>query len=511
MNHCTGCKKRTVLLCILMICVQLIGMTGCASQDIVSGLHEPVIDNDLVSDVVYDCITFKVGESWVDLSKDDSPVYVYPDTRVVYSLLGYSYFSDWVKNEDNYFSYVLDYLRETDGFDKVTVLKRMDPYVTADGRNAYISRLRINHEFDGMDSYWDTDLLIIPENKFFVLFTVVYRPDETVPLDIREVVDTATFDFASTDEETSESESVNSDEASILGGLSLEEGLYNRVLEFTDSNNFVIYFNPDNRGVSYSSGTYRAYFGEEAIKKVEESGNDAFENSVARIFKNVNASDYNEYYDYFDGIGDIVFIIFETKSIVDDAGNELQTSEQTLYVGAYYNNDHTLILYDENEELYLWWIPREDIPYFSVEGMTFYDKDSNIVVDFYDSDNFYIYADPDNRVTNFAYGNYKVYVGEEAFELLCENPDFGNTPEETDRYINNSLYQKVYRFPHYNIRYFGEDYLIAIVFDTKGFVASDDSGIDFSSLYFGYQIEENDVLVLSDGVNDNPYFWEKEE
>ncbi len=373
MNHCTGCKKRTVLLCIFMICVQLIGMTGCASQDIVSGLHEPVIDNDLVKDVVYDCITFKVGESWVNLSQDDFPMYVYPDTRVVYSFLGSGYFLDWVKNEDNYFSYVLDYLRENDGLDKVTVLKRMDPYVTADGRDAYISRLRINQEFGGVDCYWDTDLLIIPENKFFVLLTVVYPPDETVPLDIREVVDTATFDFESMDDATFDTEVEDSEEST-----------------------------------------------------------------------------------------------YDTESDIADQ-------------------------------------------VFSVEGMTFYDKDSNITVEFYDSDNFYVYADPDNTATNFAYGNYKVYVGETALELLYENPDFGNTKYETQRHILDTISQDIYTTPEYHIRDFGNGYIIAIVFDTKGFVASDDSGIDFSSLYYGYQIKENDVLVLSDGTKDNPYFWEKEE
>ncbi len=372
MNHCTGCKKRTVLFCIFMICVQLIGMTGCALKEPVNENPEPaVIDNDLVKDVVYDGITFKVGDSWKYCSVSDGrPFYVYPDTRIVYRLLGWGVFPDWAQNDDDYFTYVLECLRVLDSNEEVEVMERMSPYITADGRDAYISRLRIECKLNGIDNYWDTDLLIIPENKFHICFSVLHTPETIVPVDIREVVDTATFDFDS---------------------------------------------------------------------------------------------------------------IFDVKVDNEDEAkieNESDNADQV----------------------------------FSVEGMTFYDKDSNITVEFYDSDNFYVYADPDNTATNFAYGNYKVYVGEDAADLLYDNPDFGNSTHETTRHIYYTLLQDVYTNPDYHIRHFGEDYLIVIVFDTKGFVASDDdSGIDFSSLYYGYQIEENDVLVLSDGVNDNPYFWEKEE
>ena len=130
MKKIVGKKCYTVFLCVMMIFVQLIVMSGCTKTDIISQISEPVIDNDLVKEVVYDDVTFKVGESWV-LEEDEDSMYFYPGTRILYYVSCYGTFADFV-NEDNYIGYVLEYIRDTEGVDNVLVTERMTPYTTAD-------------------------------------------------------------------------------------------------------------------------------------------------------------------------------------------------------------------------------------------------------------------------------------------------------------------------------------------------------------------------------------------
>ena len=186
-------KRSSVIICALMMAVQLLTVTGCAANEHIPDSHEPIIDNDLVVDVVKDKVTFKVGQSWT-LADGTDNYYFYPGTLVMYYVSGSGSFGEY-GSEDNYFSYVLEFVRDHNSYSNVLVTERMTPYVTADNRNAYISRLKITESDDTMEVIHDTDLLIFPEEKYFVLFDAVHEPEETVPLDIREVVNTATFDL----------------------------------------------------------------------------------------------------------------------------------------------------------------------------------------------------------------------------------------------------------------------------------------------------------------------------
>ncbi|MBP5553501.1 MAG: hypothetical protein J6X94_01375 [Lachnospiraceae bacterium] len=310
-------------------------------EPVVENPEPAIIDNDLVKDVVYNHVTFNVGESW-ESGSDLKPSFIYPGTRVLYDVYGDGVFDTW--NEGEQYSYVLDKIRESRVHDKVYVMEEMTPYVTADGRFAYISRLRMKDNGEEFDMITDSDLLIIPGNRYYVMFSVCYRSDETVPLDIREIVDTATFDLGP----------VIPKDDSILEGYSYINDFDLSVIEFTDSENFVMYLYPNNRDEAYSRGTYRYYFGEEALRKVEELGNDTLENNVARLYGFEHASDYNEYVQHMNGTGFMVFIILETKDIVDLVGNEIQTSDQSFYVGEFLRINQTLYLIDEDGYSSIW-------------------------------------------------------------------------------------------------------------------------------------------------------------
>ena len=189
-----SCKKRSVVVaCALMMAVQMMGMTGCAAKDDAQGSGPQIVDNDLVVDVECNGISFKVGESWTP-AEDNEGVYYYPGGDFIYMVSMYGTYNDKTR-EDNFFNYALEEIRKVDFYKNVLVISGEEPYVTADGRDAFISRLKIIAVGGNMEITHDADLLVIPEDKFFVLFHVAHEAEETAPLDIRELVDTATFDF----------------------------------------------------------------------------------------------------------------------------------------------------------------------------------------------------------------------------------------------------------------------------------------------------------------------------
>ncbi len=370
MNYRIGCKKRTVLLCILMICIQLFGLTGCSFMNSLSAVNEPIIDNDLVAGVTYDYVSYRVGESWTPVSSEYS-LFVYPGSSILYGVLMYGTYSEYA-SEQNYFAYVLKDIRESDSIVYANVLEGEEPYTTADGREATISRLRLKQQSpDGAEFYHDADLLILPEEMYFFVFSVAYSEDETVPLDIREVVDTATFDF--------------------------------------EHDNSLSYY--------YEQG-------------------------------------------------------YEIISAPDP-------------------------------------VSEEEI--FSFEGVSFYDKTTDRAVEFADADSFFIYADPDNRSTDYAYGTYTIYNGEEAYEQVYANPEFGSTRDEAEYYIMGTFGQDFpSEFGDHGLSFHDEDFF-TIVFETKGFVTSkDDAGIEFPTMYYGFHVRDYDAMVMFDGSYDKYYIWEIE-
>ena len=119
MNCFFGYKKIKGFLIILMVMVQLFALNGCVATEHIPVAFEPIIDNDLVKEAVYDKITFKVGESWAPVN-GKSGMYFYPGTTILYYVSCSGSFNDFV-NEENYFDYVIQYLRDSDVANNVTV------------------------------------------------------------------------------------------------------------------------------------------------------------------------------------------------------------------------------------------------------------------------------------------------------------------------------------------------------------------------------------------------------
>ena len=319
-------KMRVFFFCALMIFIQLIAMTGCSKTDIVQEFHEPIIDNDLVVDVVWHDITFKVGESW-NHTGSESCMYLYPGTDILYFVSVYATFGDHV-NEENYITYAVDYIRDTESVDSVLVTESMVPYITADGRDAFISRLRLTQSGNGLELIHDADLVIIPDKNFFALFNVVYEPGEAVPLDIREVVDTATFDLGPSD-------------CNVVAGFSFYDEDWEALIDFTDSEKFVTYLDYDNRDILYSYGTYEFYMGEDAKEHVSEMKEYGLTKEEIEEVMPYHLGQYSEIGNHFQGERveeeDFIAIVFELEGAVDEEGNEKVYDETVavLYIGFY--------------------------------------------------------------------------------------------------------------------------------------------------------------------------------
>ena len=216
-----------------------------------------------------------------------------------------------------------------------------------------ISSIDLMSSDDNIEVIHDADLVIIPDKKFFALFNVVYEPGETVPLDIREVVDTATFDLGPS-------------VANLVKGFSFRDEYNDVLIEFTDSENFVTYVDAENRETYYSYGTYNIYMGDEAVEQVSllndygltrQDQLEVMPNMLAKysdIGKDPQAETVDE--------EDYVAIIFDIKGFVDEEGNEDKDEFKeftALYLGFYIEEYDALDLINMNTINYYYLVKEE--------------------------------------------------------------------------------------------------------------------------------------------------------
>ncbi|MBP5553502.1 MAG: hypothetical protein J6X94_01380 [Lachnospiraceae bacterium] len=332
------CGNKSIrFLCVLMIFVQLISMSGCSYVDeIIENIIPPIVDNDLVVEALYEnttdnlSATIKVGEQWTYL-QDTKCMYLYPGSNILYMVSGSGRFYG-LFNEENYFTYVLDYIRGRDYFKNVLVIEKMKPYETADGRDAFISRLEIT-ETDGENELLrNADLLIFPDKRCFFIFEVAHYPEDTVPLDIREVVDTATFDLGT---------------LNAVEGLSFYDEGSNSAVEFTDSENFVTYMDADNRDVYYAYGTYSVYMGEDAIEQV--SGMKEYGLTKKEIENGMPSNSFDNF----------IALVFDIKGYVDEDGNDNENEFTALYIGTYDEENGVMDMLNCSTISFYHWVKEE--------------------------------------------------------------------------------------------------------------------------------------------------------
>ncbi len=347
MNYLFGSKKVNVFLSMLMVLIQLFALNGCSVTDHIPGTHEPIIDNDLVKEVVYDKITFKVGESWIPADERDG-MYFYPGTDTLYYVSCTGSFSDYVI-EENYFDYVIQYLRDSKIYDYVTVVSKMKSYKTADKREAYISRLYIKESGNGLELCHDADLVIIPELKYFVVFDVAYDIGEELPLDIREVTDTAVFNFGP---------------RSVVEGFSFYDEISNTIIEFTDAENYVTYLEPDDLDIQYTFGTYKVYMGEDAVKKVTRMNEYDFGEEDVELFVQGMLEQCSDIGAHFRGERvdeeDFMAIVFKNEGYVDEEGKDQDDEFTALYIGFYIEEYDALIMVNCDSMDGYYWVKQEE-------------------------------------------------------------------------------------------------------------------------------------------------------
>ncbi len=330
----TGCEIYSAIISVIVMTFSLIAI--CSMLMLVDTSEpepEPVIDNDLVEDTSFGYVSFKVGESWIPASGEGG-LYYYPDGVSLYMLYMYGTIRREMDHGD-YFNIVLDYLREDELYKSITVKERMTPYTTADDREGYISRLIANEkDKNGNTIRHEIDLVIIPDKMFYAVFDASTYEDRELPLDIREITDTATFDFPP---------------ELIMEGNKYCDTLQGTLVDFEDDKNFKYYVDEKNLFDNYIYGTYTAYCGEDAIDQIvsmEEYGLTKYDIEMFIFmiqYGDVNIYEHN--YDAHVDMDDFYAVVFnvEGASILEE-DEDLELDFSTLYLGFYSEEEDALQL-----------------------------------------------------------------------------------------------------------------------------------------------------------------------
>ncbi len=160
-------------------------------------------------------------------------------------------------------------------------------------------------------------------------------------------------------------------------------------------------------------------------------------------------------------------------------------------------------------------IAMEDV----TEGSSFFDENTNSLLDLTDSEHFVNYLDADNKDGMYAEGTYEVYRGEEAVEKAASMTEYGLTREELETTINDAyngyvLYGSTVKPSQATKTYFVcKDDFYAIVFNIEGFQDENGNKSDSNKqevLYIGYYVEELDMLDMMNCKNITFYRWERQ-
>lgn len=244
--------KKVVLLC--LIATLLFTITGCGSKRSDREITHTVTDNgakqetesgDFNQECTVDNVTFYVDEDWLPMSGQDG-AFVTPDNKVAYLLLGVSPLGSYSPEE-----FYENLVKEYGSMYEVTKKDdSLSSFVTADSIDAKIG----NVEMTVNNTFASVDILIVPQKNIVVTFTGQCAIGSELPVDVRRVTETATFDIG-----TKDYVSGNQFRASDGSELCL-----------LDDGTFMYYLDTDDHDFGYVTGTYTIYYGQEAVDAIAD-------------------------------------------------------------------------------------------------------------------------------------------------------------------------------------------------------------------------------------------------
>lgn len=242
--------KKVVLLCLIV--TLLFTITGCgpkrSDREIThtvteNGKKEETYSGNFTQECTVDNVTFFVDKEWTPV-EDKEGWFIDKDGEAGYMLLGISPLGSVTPKE-----FYEDLLSE---YSWMYTIKEKDdelsPFVTADSLDALVANIKVQFS----SSFISLDVLIVPQKNIVVTFSGQCPVGNELPVDIRRVTETATFDIG-----TKDYVSGNQFRASDGSELCL-----------LDDGTFMYYLDTDDHDLGYVTGTYTIYYGQDAIDAI---------------------------------------------------------------------------------------------------------------------------------------------------------------------------------------------------------------------------------------------------
>lgn len=192
-----------------------------------------------------DYVTFSVDSSWEHSPQDGyEGTFLTADHKAGYQLQGISPLGSYSPEE--FFQMLQNHY--ADSHDILSADDTVSSFVTADHLDAYIGHI----DMKARQVLFSVDVLIVPQKNTVVTFAAQCQEGNTLPVDIREITETATFDIGTED---------------MIGGNTfiIDDG---SELQLQENGSFLWYQTAEDTKSPCCMGTYEVFYGQSAIDQV---------------------------------------------------------------------------------------------------------------------------------------------------------------------------------------------------------------------------------------------------
>ena len=327
------CRKTSLWLFVLLA---FVSVTACSDPEEIQKSHteeshteESHTEEGLTRECICEHVTFCVGDSWTKID-DVEGAFLYPGNKAIYMLQGATPLGAGMDADIFYKSLVDFYSSQQNNRIDEKACEAMKPYTTSDGMDGYIGRITLTAPGDNgqSDIHHEIDVLVLPQKNYVVTFDAQCKVSDSLPVDIREITDTARIDIAKDDVTE--------------GGVFVEQST-NTLLDLSTEGHFIMYFDKDDKKGEYVQGTCEIYRGQEAVEKVAAMTEYGItrEELDDRIGQSMNGYSLNgtmpgNSADTYHVCEDSFYaMVFRVSAHHEKDGNVEQIENDTLYIGFY--------------------------------------------------------------------------------------------------------------------------------------------------------------------------------
>ena len=342
-----GRKKRLGFIILLTF----VSITACSNPEKMKENHkeESLKEVSLTKECEYEHVTFCVGDNWSKID-DIEGAFVYPDNKSIYMLQGVSPLGTGV-DADTFYKSLVDYYSQQNNQIDEKACESMKPYTTANGIEGYIGRITLTEPGSNgqSDIHHEIDVLVLPQKNYVVTFDAQYVSPNSLPVDIREITNTARIDIATEDV--------------TKGGVFVDQNT-DSLLDLSTEGQFITYFDKNDKEGEYVQGICEIYRGKEAVEKAaalteygltKEELNDQIDRALNGYSLNstMPGRSSDTYHVCED---DFYTMVFDVSSYhMEDGSVEQIENNNVLYIGFYVEELDTLdMLNCKSLSLYLW-------------------------------------------------------------------------------------------------------------------------------------------------------------